>query len=198
MWARNENDPAGPLELQPIEECFVAEAGLWHVHVGGEVIRTTDEHPFYVVGKGWVATNELESGDALIGRDGTLTPIEEVYETGEVETVYNFRVAEHHTYYVGSEAWGFDVWAHNACVLPKNRPGMTQPGQQLAKNGIDTKGYSVFGDPQNTTGAVNNAHALAVRDRVNSIFDYVSTSGARNKPKRSHDCDKSVMANSTE
>jgi len=38
----------------------------------------------------------------------------------EVETVYNLRVAEHHTYFVGSEAWGFSVWAHNAdyAILP--------------------------------------------------------------------------------
>ena len=31
-----------------------------------------------------------------------------------VETVYNFRVANCHTYFVGCAEWGFSVWAHNA------------------------------------------------------------------------------------
>jgi filamentous hemagglutinin len=31
-----------------------------------------------------------------------------------VATVYNLRVAEYHTYFVGSLEWGFSVWAHNA------------------------------------------------------------------------------------
>jgi hypothetical protein len=28
--------------------------------------------------------------------------------------VYNCRVAEYHTYFVGDEGWGFSVWAHNS------------------------------------------------------------------------------------
>jgi hypothetical protein len=39
--------------------------------------------------------------------------VEEVYDTGELETVYNFTVEEYHTYYVGRPDWGFSVWAHN-------------------------------------------------------------------------------------
>ena len=29
-------------------------------------------------------------------------------------TVYNLRIEEYHTYFVGSAEWGFSVWAHNA------------------------------------------------------------------------------------
>ncbi|MCZ2340833.1 MAG: HINT domain-containing protein, partial [Bacteroidales bacterium] len=32
-----------------------------------------------------------------------------------VEVVYNLRVADWHTYFVGGEDWGFSVWAHNTC-----------------------------------------------------------------------------------
>jgi hypothetical protein len=35
--------------------------------------------------------------------------------TGKQERVYNLRVADYHTYFVGSEEWRFSVWAHNAC-----------------------------------------------------------------------------------
>jgi hypothetical protein len=39
--------------------------------------------------------------------------VEKIVETGSPETVYNLRVADHHTYFVGSKAWGFAVWTHN-------------------------------------------------------------------------------------
>ena len=32
-------------------------------------------------------------------------------------TVYNLRVADYHTYFVGDESWGFTLWAHNACSV---------------------------------------------------------------------------------
>jgi hypothetical protein len=41
--------------------------------------------------------------------------VEDVLDTGEFETVYNMRVEDHHTYFVGTEDWGFSVWAHNTC-----------------------------------------------------------------------------------
>jgi hypothetical protein len=61
VWARDENDPNAPAALRPIEECFVSECEVWHLHVKGEpsggsrrvsrqVIGTTGEQPFWVVG----------------------------------------------------------------------------------------------------------------------------------------------------
>jgi hypothetical protein len=35
-----------------------------------------------------------------------------------VTTVYNLRVADFHTYFVGGGLWGFDVWVHNASYRP--------------------------------------------------------------------------------
>ncbi len=84
------------------------------LHINGQAIRTTGEHPFWVYNKGWLPAKQLQPGDMLVGRDGQIMPVGEVYDTGEYETVYNLRVAEHHTYFVGSPEWGFSVWAHNA------------------------------------------------------------------------------------
>jgi hypothetical protein len=36
-----------------------------------------------------------------------------VYDTGEIKTVYNLRVADFATYFVGGDDWGFSGWAHN-------------------------------------------------------------------------------------
>jgi A nuclease of the HNH/ENDO VII superfamily with conserved LHH/Pretoxin HINT domain len=44
---------------------------------------------------------------------GELLEVESNESTGESATVYNFRVADHHTYFVGTPAWGFGVWVHN-------------------------------------------------------------------------------------
>ncbi len=113
VLTRDENDPDGPVVARQVEEVFTSYAKIWHVHVGGQVIRTTAEHPFWVRGKGWTAGWELRVGDELSSHDGRWTAVEDLLDTGEWETVYNVRVAEHHTYFVGGEIWGFAIWSHN-------------------------------------------------------------------------------------
>ena len=70
----------------------------------------------------------------LSTHDGRWLPVEDVLDTGEYETVYNMRVADHHTYFVGMEAWGFGVWAHNTCERTgsgKNEPHGRTAGTKL-------------------------------------------------------------------
>src|SRR5262249_38908229 len=55
----------------------------------------------------------------LGGHDGQWSAVEELFDTREFEPVYNLRVAEYHTYFVGSRGWGFSVWAHNAVCTPE-------------------------------------------------------------------------------
>ena len=52
--------------------------------------------------------------DLLVSSQGTLIPIESISQLNEITTVYNLRVADHHTYFVGGALWGWDVWVHNA------------------------------------------------------------------------------------
>jgi RHS repeat-associated protein len=119
LLARDQSDPTAPVEAKRVEAVFVRTGRLLHVHVGGQVIRTTAEHPFWVEGHGWTPTRELRAGDRLSSHDGQWVAVEEVFDTGEYEVVYNLRAADYHTYFVGTIAWGFSVWAHNAeCVNP--------------------------------------------------------------------------------
>jgi len=111
-----EDDPNAPLEVKPVEEVFVGHAVIWHLHIGAEVIRTTGEHPFYVRNRGWTSAKNLQPGDQLRSHDGKWTPVGEVFDTGVEEHVYNMRIADYHTYFVGKRQWGFSAWAHNACV----------------------------------------------------------------------------------
>jgi hypothetical protein len=50
--------------------------------------------------------------------------------------VYNLRVADHHTYFVGDEGWGFDVWVHNANGY------VTSKHWQTADEGAQLRSYA--------------------------------------------------------
>ena len=114
VWSRGEFDAEGAVELKVVEEVFERFASVMRVRLtGGAEFGTTHEHPFWVVGKGWVVARELAAGDKLVGRDGGEVAVECVEETGEWARVYNFRVADHHTYFVGRQEWGVSVWTHN-------------------------------------------------------------------------------------
>jgi hypothetical protein len=184
VWARNETDAEAPAELREIEECYVNMAEIWHLHVGGQVIRTTGPHPFWVVGRGWVPTNELRAGDLLVGRDGRFVPIEDILATGVVETVYNFRVAEHHTYFVGSEAWQLDVWAHNSSDCVRNRIGALGEVTTQMRLGERFRGqnYQWLGMIQNNSG--NGIDGVFILDGVIGFLEVKSSDGATARPLR--------------
>jgi RHS repeat-associated protein len=114
VLSRAEVDADGPVVAKEVQEVFERTGRVLHLHVGGQVIRTTAEHPFWVQGAGWLPADELRAGELLLGHDGQWVAVEEVLDTGEYERVYNLRIADYHTYFVGSEEWGFSVWAHNA------------------------------------------------------------------------------------
>jgi hypothetical protein len=117
ILSRDQDDPNGPVTVQRVVDTFTRISPVLNLHVGGRIIETTREHPFYVEGKGWRTAHELQIGDVLLSHDGLRVAVEGVAESGRVETVYNLEVEDHHTYFVGSPEWGFDVWAHNANVL---------------------------------------------------------------------------------
>lgn len=81
------------------------------MHVGEQIIETTDNHPFWVEGKGWVFADELQVGDKLQKADGSNLTIDKVefVKLDEPVTVYNFTVADYHTYYVTD----LGIWVHN-------------------------------------------------------------------------------------
>jgi hypothetical protein len=152
VWARDENDPAALPMLKPIEECFVSELPVWHLHVGGQVVRTTEFHPFWIEGRGWTAACDLLPGDRILGRDGETAIVEEVFATCVSETVYNFRVAEYHTYFVGHDGWGFALWAHNSCILtgPAARRGLAKNHDYPTVSNRRGDAIAIWGEAQKT------------------------------------------------
>ncbi len=132
LWSRNEFEPDGPVELKEVEEVFTRVAPILNVHVAGQIIRTTGEHPFYVEGQGWVGAGLLQIGDLLRARDGALVAVEGVADSGLVETVYNWRRGG--VSYVlrqRDRGRGVDL-AHNACS--PGRSGKQARLRQLLRN----------------------------------------------------------------
>ena len=86
---------------------------LVKVKIDGETIEATSNHPFYVVGEGFKPAGELKQNDRVHLWDGSLTVVESVepVECDEAVKVYNFEVADYHTYFVGDTG----VLVHNMC-----------------------------------------------------------------------------------
>ena len=65
VWARDEHDAEGDPRLHRVLRTFVRESLVLNLHVGGRIIGTTHEHPFFAKGKGWTAAHELRIGDEI-------------------------------------------------------------------------------------------------------------------------------------
>jgi hypothetical protein len=139
VLARPEFDPEGPLAAKVVEAVFVRTGRVLHLHLGGQVIRTTPEHPFWVKEAGWRPAGLLKRGDLLSSHEGGWVAVEEAYDTGEYETVYNLRVADWHTYFVGGEDWGFSVWAHNAWCAHRDGGRDLHAGQVAEGKVVNTR-----------------------------------------------------------
>ena len=100
-----------------------------HLTINGEEIVTTDNHPFYVQGRGFIEADKLLVGDKLISVNGEDLLVDDccIEKCEKPVTVYNFQVEEHHTYFVGENT----VWVHNA---GKNYSEKTQQKIQDSNN----------------------------------------------------------------
>jgi predicted nucleic acid-binding protein len=135
LLSRDENAVDGVVEPKVVEEVFSSFGKIVQLHVGGRVIGTTVAHPFWVQGKGWRPARELFSGDRLFGHDGQTAVVDKVVDVDQWATVYNLKVADFHTYFVGCQEWGFSVWAHNASWVELTAANATATEKALVDTG---------------------------------------------------------------
>ncbi|MGN0595158.1 MAG: polymorphic toxin-type HINT domain-containing protein, partial [Hominimerdicola sp.] len=116
-----------------VEEVFVRETTeLVNINIGTEAIRSTPDHPFYVPQKGFTNAVDLRAGDALLSINGDYVIIEKIqHEILESPIkVYNFRVSNDHTYFVGIQSLG----VHNAGAGYDPQPEPVELSRTQAKN----------------------------------------------------------------
>ncbi|WP_159887522.1 polymorphic toxin-type HINT domain-containing protein [Paenibacillus puerhi] len=87
---------------------------IYLIYIGNQTtIEATGNHPFWVEDKGWVLAEELQVGDVLLRSNETRISIEHITVENRQETVYNFEVADYHSYFVSE----LGVWVHNENLM---------------------------------------------------------------------------------
>ncbi|WP_211749624.1 polymorphic toxin-type HINT domain-containing protein [Paenibacillus sp. Marseille-Q4541] len=112
VLAKDEYNAEGDLAYKEVTGLYQNQRDdIIKLHVGKQIIETTDNHPFWVEDKGWIFADELQVGDKLQKADGSNLVIDKVefLKLGKPVTVYNFTVADYHTYYVTD----LGIWVHN-------------------------------------------------------------------------------------
>ncbi|MCU7557213.1 polymorphic toxin-type HINT domain-containing protein [Macrococcus capreoli] len=78
----------------------------------GETIQSTPHHLYFTTNRGFIVAEQLTDGDKLLGEHNILS-ISSVETTEKTTQVYNFEVADNHTYFVGTAG----VLVHNKCRI---------------------------------------------------------------------------------
>jgi len=109
----SENPETGENGLKRVLNVFVnTTKELIHLKVGEQEIKTTENHPFWVEGIGWVDAGDLKTSDRLVMYSGDILEVKEVFVEylDKPIKVYNFEVEDWHTYFVTE----YNVFVHNA------------------------------------------------------------------------------------
>ena len=142
VWS--ENPETHEKALKKVKKIFVREKdSVVRLSINGEVIETTNEHPFYVENHGWTNASDLKVGDKVRLEDGTTGIVEKAKHAAldTSVTVYNFEVEDFHTYYVSEQK----VLVHNTCA-------MTAKNTQVAKNSSNVSTNKTVGN----SGSIQN------------------------------------------
>lgn len=115
------SDPyTGEQKAKRVEHVFVHTDTLTDLVIGGAVVTTTEDHPFWsVTDAQFERADELAPGELVLSSDGREVPVQGVRPaTAHNALAYNLSVAEIHTYYV--LAGETSVLVHN-CAAPNIR-----------------------------------------------------------------------------
>jgi transglutaminase-like putative cysteine protease len=161
-----------------VEETFVKESNrLIDIQVNGETIKATPDHPFYVPQKGFTRAIELRAGDELCTVNGEYVVIEKIqHEILESPVkVYNFRVADYHTYYVGESS----IAVHNAICAEKLKFGSDTKSSERLSRQMEQRGWTkesiieTVENPAHTSPATNKANGNPATAYFNADGSYV-------------------------
>jgi RHS repeat-associated protein len=94
-----------------------------------DTFTVTPTHPFWVKGAGWKVAGDLVPGDYVANASGGWLRVDSSTWLQDGATVYNFEVADWHTYFVGES----ETWVHNASPgipCPPAAPATSSAGAQ--------------------------------------------------------------------
>ena len=102
-------------ELKKVLETFIHQKNeIYTLKVNNQLIHTTEEHPFYVINKGWVNTKKLNFNDKLLSIKKGPTNIQNISKRNNKTYVYNIEVEDNHNYLITKE----EILVHNIKIFP--------------------------------------------------------------------------------
>ncbi|ASA20281.1 hypothetical protein B9T62_05390 [Paenibacillus donghaensis] len=143
----SKSDVTGEVEYKEVVQLFQKQADeIYYVHIGDEVIETTGLHPFWLDGKGWTLVQYLKVGELLVSSNGTKLAIDKIEKAPRQATVYNFMVADYHSYFISN----LGIWVHNCTIITagKNFKDHFIRHKGILENALGTKyaKYKTHGD----------------------------------------------------
>jgi hypothetical protein len=109
-WVDARSDRTYLDRSQRVTHAFQRRAPAYHVvETEGSRLAVTEEHPFWVQGRGWTPIREIEVGAPIATADGDTLVLANRRVDATLQ-VFNLTVANDSSYFVGEER----VWAHNA------------------------------------------------------------------------------------
>ena len=169
-----EQPESGKIALKRVVETYIRETDtLIEVRIGKEVIKTTEEHPFWVEGQGWVNAKDLETGDVVRLQSGKTDVVlsVELIHLDHLIKVYNFQVEDFHTYFVTA----LKVLVHNAGCGGK---GVGKFDINIKPNVTNAKLQNIIKDIYKGQGGNNTIGNGTTMDAVrNEIKTRLATNG---------------------
>ncbi|MBC6448672.1 SpvB/TcaC N-terminal domain-containing protein [Actinokineospora xionganensis] len=140
-------------EARTVEHVFVHDDTVIDLLVNGEVITTTEDHPFWsVTDRKFERADELESGELALAADGREVTVSGLQrDTAHEAPAYNLMVEGIHTYHVGEH----DLLVHNTCRKPVKATRDAADANATDSNGNMTCGYC--GQSMTTTAGSPNS-----------------------------------------
>jgi RHS repeat-associated protein len=127
------DDPTTPGKIEAHQVLVAYErkvTKLIDIYVDGQVISATEEHPIWVVDKGWTEPKNLQVGDKLQTEDGHIIDVDRLEKREGDFKVYNFRVEGIPTYFVSE----LGILVHN-----NNCPFTDKVSKIASKTGYTTE-----------------------------------------------------------
>jgi hypothetical protein len=144
------------------------------VTIDGEVIHTTDEHPFFVVKDGegkWVKAKDVGVGDVIFNTMGQDSIVESVEVVDEPQLMYNLSVQLVASYFVGDGQW----LVHNIEVYRFASIGDTKPPITTYPSGIIRQMVSIASNTSIGRQILAEMHLKGGSSRLFSPFVSLTT-----------------------
>ncbi|RHX77418.1 polymorphic toxin-type HINT domain-containing protein, partial [Leptospira yasudae] len=175
------NESSESTEYNQVVKTFEREATRIYkiVYENGRIIETTETHPFYIDGKGWISAKYLVRGDrSVLVNEGSLS-IVSISIDDRLETVYNFEVENAHTYFVTEDA----MLVHNKCVINGSKAERKKMLALMQKLTDDNLGFDEDGKTIIIKNKSKNSDQIGTQLLRDLIGDEAKTTMIRFKQK---------------